>query len=413
MRLTLSLLALVALDPVAAHARSVLSVPHQYANIQSAIDAAAADDVILVEPGVYHERIRFRGRALTLLSRAGPAHTVIDGAGGGTVVTFAAGEGRNAVLDGFAITGGSDSLDAGGVHVESASPTLRNNVIHGNVGGRRGHGISIVDSAGALLHDNEIRDNRSLPGGNGAGGGGGIGVSGRGAVEILRNRIRENQVTRFSSGGGINLVDAGATRIVGNRIEGNRARLAGAGIAIHGSSTARIENNLIVANALTEPGHGGGVHWLIALGPAGPELIGNTIVDNRAAIGAGIHADGDDRLARIVNNLVMAPPGLAAISCGDFSDLQPPVMHHNIAVGAGSVPYGICLQDDEADRNSQRARPPTFVHRSWRLAPGSVGIDAGDNQATLEIVDLDGRPRFVDGDGDGSRTVDIGALEGW
>lgn len=396
-------------------AQSVRSVPQQYPTIQSAIDASAAGDSVLVEPGVYRERVRFRGRDLTLISRGGPAVTAIDGGGTGTVVTFNEGESRAAVLDGFSITGGSHAVDAGGIHIDGASPTLRNNIVHDNLGGRRGHGISIVASAAALLHDNRIERNRSRPDGNGAGGGGGggIGVHASGAVEIRGNRIVGNLVTRFSSGGGINLVDSGATVIVGNRIEGNRARLAGGGIAIHGSSSARIENNLILANALSEPGHGGGVHWLIMVGPRGPDLIGNTIVANHAESGAGIHADGFDSRARIINNLVVAPPGLVAIACGDFGDLQPPAQHHNIAAEDPDASRGSCDSPAALGPKGNLRSPPTFVEGSWRLAPGSVGIDAGDSLAPAEALDLEGRPRRHDGDGDGSANVDIGAFEGW
>ncbi len=42
---------------------------------------------------------------------------------------------------------------------------------------------------------------------------------------------------------------------------------------------------------------------------------------------------------------------------------------------------------------------------------GSPCIDAGDNTATQALVDLDGNPRIVDGDGDGTPVVDMGAYE--
>lgn len=397
--------------PFTLQAQHVHVVPDDFGTIQSAIDAAAAGDTVLVQPGVYRERIVFRGRPLLLLSRAGAALTVIDGGSGGTVVTFREGEDADAVLDGFTITGGSHAEDAGGIHIQRSSPTLRNNIIRGNVGGRRGHGISLVASAAAVIADNQISENRSFAPGNGAGGGGGIGVEGSGAVQIRGNRIERNQVSRFSSGGGINLVNAGATRIIGNRIEGNRARLSGAGIAIYGSSAARIENNLIVGNALSEPGQGGGVQWLLSSGAAAPELIGNTLVDNLAASGSGIHADGFDRRARIINNLVVAPAGTTAIECGDFGDLTAPILRHNNAVAAGGAYAGLCALAATGERDGNRSQPPLFAPGSWRLAAGSPGIDAGDALAASEALDLDGRPRVVDGNGDGRAVIDIGALE--
>ncbi len=392
-------------------AQHVLGVPADFRSIQSAIDAAAAGDTVLVEPGVYRERIAFRGRALLLLSRGGPSQTVIDGGASGTVVTFQQGEGNDAVLDGFTITGGSHPRDAGGIHAYGASPTLRNNIVRDNIGGRRGHGISLVLSTHARVQDNQIRNNQSWPDGNGAGGGGGIGVEGAGAVEIRGNRIEANHVRRYSSGGGINLVNSGSTRIIGNRIEGNRARLSGAGIAIYGKSNARIENNLIVENRLLEPGHGGGVQWLLTIGAPGPELIGNTIVDNHAQAGAGVYADGEDAQARITNNLVVAPAGMSAIECGDYADLSAPIVRHNNAVSDVAAFAGLCGPMPADGRHGNRSLMPQFADGSWRLAPGSPGIDAGDGTAAHELVDLDGQARVADGDGDGPALIDIGALE--
>lgn len=402
-------LSLLLSSPLCAH--RVHQVPGDFASLQTAIDAAAAGDSILVAAGTYRECIAFRGRPLLLLSRSGAAQTVIDGSGCGTVVSFDQGEDVDSVLDGFTITGGSHPTDAGGVHIVRSSPTLRNNVIRGNIGGRRGHGVSLLASPAAVIEHNLISDNTSFALGNGAGGGGGIGVEGPGAVEILGNRIEGNRVSRFSSGGGIHLLNAGATRIIGNRIEGNRARLSGGGIAIYGSSSARIENNLIVGNALSEPGQGGGVQWLLMSGATAPELIGNTLVDNVARFGSGIHADGYDQHARIINNLVLAPSGMTAIECGDFGDLMPPELRHNNALAGSGAYVGLCEPSASDVRRGNRSQPPLFAPGSWRLAPGSPGIDAGDALASGETLDLDGRARLTDGNGDGKPEIDIGALE--
>ncbi|MEJ5301501.1 MAG: choice-of-anchor Q domain-containing protein [Thermodesulforhabdaceae bacterium] len=59
---------------------------------------------------------------------------------------------------------------------------------------------------------------------------------------------------------------------------------------------------------------------------------------------------------------------------------------------------------------------PLFVDPSGgnlRLQAGSPAIDKGNNSAVPSGVttDLDGNPRFVDGNGDGTATVDMGAFE--
>jgi hypothetical protein len=394
--------------PVAA---AILRVPGDFATLQSAVDAAPAGANVLVFPGVYREHIELRGKAIRLIAVAGPQSTVLDGAGLGTVLSITRGEGPDTLVQGFSIRNGAHPEHAGGVHIEGASPSLRGNVIVDNVGGRLGHGVSVVRSAAARLLDNQIIGNRSALQGNGAGGGGGIGVHGPGAVELRGNRIEANAVTRFSSGGGIYLDDAGDAKIVANLIRGNSARLAGGGIAIVGLSAARIENNLIIDNQVVEPGQGGGVYWNLRFGSPGPALIGNTVAMNVAMIGGGIFADGEDREARIVNNLVLAAPGTSAIDCGDFSDLLPPIVHHNNALGDAGAYLGLCADAALYPTLANLSQAPLIADEYWHLAPGAPGVDGGDDAAAAEAIDRDGRARISDGDGDGVAHVDIGAHE--
>jgi len=45
------------------------------------------------------------------------------------------------------------------------------------------------------------------------------------------------------------------------------------------------------------------------------------------------------------------------------------------------------------------------------LGAGSPADDSGTNSAISLPTDLDGNPRVIDGDGDGTATVDMGAYE--
>ena len=55
---------------------------------------------------------------------------------------------------------------------------------------------------------------------------------------------------------------------------------------------------------------------------------------------------------------------------------------------------------------------PDHVTWNLRLRSNSPCIDEGDNNAPgLPIIDLDAKPRIIDGDGDIIATVDMGAYE--
>ena len=58
--------------------------------------------------------------------------------------------------------------------------------------------------------------------------------------------------------------------------------------------------------------------------------------------------------------------------------------------------------------------PPSALFASgadWHLLPGSVAVDTGSEGDALTSTDLDGSPRVVDGNGDGSAVIDRGAYE--
>jgi len=102
----------------------------RYDYIQHAIDSASAGDTLVVEPGVYHEKIRLQGKALTLTSTdpedpAIRAATVL--AGPGQRVSIVDDETADCVLAGFTVTGGSYGIYCGG-----SAPTIENCVITGN-----------------------------------------------------------------------------------------------------------------------------------------------------------------------------------------------------------------------------------------------------------------------------------------
>lgn len=85
------------------------SVPADFSNIQDAIDAINTEyAIVLVESGTY-QPVSLRNKML-LISRNGPADTILDGQNSGTVVYL----NDLCTLDGFSVTrGGSDYYDGG------------------------------------------------------------------------------------------------------------------------------------------------------------------------------------------------------------------------------------------------------------------------------------------------------------
>lgn len=255
---------------------AVLNVPVPYTTIQGAIDAAAGSgDTVLVAPGIYAENIDFKGKAVAVQSSGGAALTVIDGGQLGPVVTFASGEGAAAVLDGFTVTNGLAGC-GGGVYCYQASPTLRANVITGNVATADGGGVYCFQAA-PLIDGNEIS-------GNHANWGGGIGCFDNSSPQIRDNLIKSN--ASVDLGAGIALYISSHPAITGNTIESNSGG-SGGGIGCAASSMPDVRDNLVADN--TALYNGGGLY---STDYANPTIAGNTFRKNNAInhTGGGVHA---------------------------------------------------------------------------------------------------------------------------
>lgn len=404
-------LAALLLAPARAQS-AVLKVPADFPSIQAAIDAAANGDTVLVSPGTYLENINFHGKAITVTSKKGPKKTVIDGRQKDTVATFTSGEGPGSVLNGFTLRNGRSGFDTpgfgdgGGIWIRSSSPTITGNVIADNRA-CTGIGVSIVFGS-PLVQGNTITGNVQQ-GCSGGTGGGGVGIGGNGAAQLVNNVISSNFIG--SAGGGISLFAAGNPILRDNVISDNTALGQGGGIWIVNISDAAIIQNVITRNTGTQ---GGGIYWGVPDIGRGPLLVNNTIADNSGTQGSGIFAAGFDKQATLVNNIVIARSGQTAVYCDSANDPNPPIFRFNdIFAPLGAAYGGICT--DQTGLNGNLSADPLFFdpgRTNYRLQAGSPAIDAGDNAAqNLPPTDLDKRPRIVDGDGNGTVIVDMGAYE--
>jgi hypothetical protein len=391
---------------------ATVRVPADAATIQRAIDSSVAGDTVLVSPGTYVENITFRGKAITVASEQGPGVTIIDGNRAGSVVTFASGESRNAVLEGFTVRNGANSFSGGGILIQNSAPSIIGNWIVGN-GACSGAGIYSYFSS-PLIRGNTISRNYvyACSGASGLG----VYIGGDSAAELIENVITEN--SGFANGGGVTLFAAGRVTLRSNVIARNVTSgfspcTSGGGIWMVNYSQATIVNNLVVGNAA---GCGGGFYWGGSTGVT--TFVNNTFADNDAAEGSAIEVSGVDTRHVIYNNVIIGRSGQTAFYCRNSSSTPSPVLNTSDVFAPEGLAYGgTCL--DQTGLRGNISADPLFARNAFADVLGdyhlqivSSAIDAGDNLAPqIPAADLDGNPRIADGDQDGDARVDLGAYE--
>lgn len=401
-----SLALLLVLSLVYETTAATIHVPADQPTIQAAIDAATDGDTVLVAPGTYYEAIDFHGKIITVTSEHGAATTTIDAGGKPTVVTFKSGETRNAILSGFTITGGRTLYSGAGISVSFSSPTIRDNMIGGNIG-CSGVGVHSYFSS-PRIENNTIT--RNIISGCTGGWGIGIYVGGDSAAEIIGNVITDN-LGSAASGGGVALFAAGYPVVTSNVIarnatDGGAGCGWGGGVAIANFVEAKIVNNLIVHNSAC---YGGAFYWYGSSGNT--LLVNNTIADNDAQT-PGIHAIGVDARNRLYNNILGARFG-PALYCENSPSVTQPTLDSNDIFSMQAQAYaGTCA--DQTGVNGNISAYPHFLGANagdFRVGISSPVVDAGNSWAPdLPMTDLAGNPRIAGVGGNPDR-IDIGAYE--
>jgi hypothetical protein len=245
----------------------------------------------------------------------------------------------------------------------NTSATIANNIIKGNSADWTSTNTSDVGGGGILCYG-----------------------SNSSTTKIISNTITDNYSNK-SRGGGISCYQASPT-IVNNLIARNSAGLYGGGIACELSSPT-ITNNTITQNTADGFLSGGGIYcWYSYSFITNNIITGNTATTENTNYQAGGIFSGHSSLTvnynDVYNNITF-----------DYTDYDK---KHDIG-GIANI-----------------SSDPMFMNSSagYHLQQGSPCIDKGDNNA-LGLAgitsDLDGNPRFVDGDGDGYGDIDMGAYE--
>jgi len=208
---------------------SAWDVPGRFATIQEAIDAASDGDTITVGPYDFHERVDFKGKAITVRGchpgdPTDSRRTRIFGGYNGSCVKFVSGETRDSVLEGVTLRSGEGTAvyyrlgdgwfsgsAGGGILCVDSSPTIRGCTM-GQSYAVYGAGIALIGQCNALVRDCVIAYNRCW--------GWGSAIYARAAEpqtaasQIINCTIFHNQFESFSDYREAFQVDCGYTPVV-------------------------------------------------------------------------------------------------------------------------------------------------------------------------------------------------------
>ncbi|MHC5083864.1 MAG: right-handed parallel beta-helix repeat-containing protein [Planctomycetota bacterium] len=322
-------------------------------SIQAAIDSTSYGDTVHVAAGSYVENITLKNGVA--LIGAGPSTTVIDGNQSGSVIDSPACD-PNTLLSNFMITNGY-SGNGGGLNMNYfSSPTVSNCIFSENIAIYGGGGIHRNPGCHPTISHCTFIGNRSDFGG-----------------AICNN--------------GFSLDYGPYPHIVNCLFIGNSASRGGAIYSVDNSNPTVTDCTFHANTAISD---GSGIYNEYVSDP----IISNCIFwNNNSLLVSEIY---NDQSAPEISNCNIAGCGGSGVGWDASMGID----------GGGNI-------DDDPlflDPNGVDGIAGT-TDDDLRLSSGSPCIDAGDNTAVTEPNDIDGLPRIVDGDCDGTATVDMGAHE--
>jgi len=284
----------VLLSAISLSLAAVIRVPSQQPTIQAGLNAANAEDTVLVAPGFYSERITWPARdGIVLLSEKGADSTVIDAGRAGRALTMGATVYTQAtVVQGFRIANGQCTGGSAGVYCTGAPAFLWNQIADNTSLQATTGGAVYADGAPLFAFNVIARDSLKVENSAGFRYGGGVYCTGSGVFYqnvFADNAVFDSACSGFRYGGALYL--AGGTPLVfSNLFTRNAARmLDGSGFAYGGavcvatSASACICANTFVGNlCAAHVTYGGAVY-----APFGATVIRNNIIVQDSCLGSG------------------------------------------------------------------------------------------------------------------------------
>ncbi len=357
--------------------------------------------------------------------------------GNNTSRVFFVNIGANLTINGVTITNGNGTgtTDArfngsgGGIYNYFGTVTLTNSTVSGNtanvINGSGGGGGGIYNTSGTVTLTN------STVSGNTANFGGGI--FNPGGTMTLTNSMVSGNTANLRGGGIYNFGDgiintSGTVTLTNSTVSGNTSNGDGGGIYndgrilnCNGCGTMTLTNSTVSGNTTGD----GGIFNLGTLNLTSVTVTNNRSTGTCITCAGGISNSGNGNnnpgTANLNNTIVAGNTAANASAPLDFGGPVSSTSSYNI-IGNNQGTIGIT----NGTNGNQVGTPANPINpllaplannggatQTHALLVGSPAIDAGNNALTSQAFDQRGTgfPRIVDGDGNGTAIVDVGAYE--